>query len=130
MQEVSSPLTGPQQRTSGTLVFIEPPSLDARIERQEAILSVYINFHDEDSQTDYTAYFLDIERRLSRDVITKVTIPQRFRQTIKAELEQRTRITLYQMFPDLSGLGRWLAEQNRARLRKQCDRSQSDGFSF
>lgn len=106
----------------GTLVAVEPPGIDQRIERQESIFTFYLSFEDEDLHWDYSAHLAHTERRTAQHVITKIEIPHVAKANIRKQLEQEMRITAYHLFPDLVGLGKGLSEQNQTQFDRELQR--------
>lgn len=122
---ISSNSTASDTATSPSSAFllIDPPTIDARIGQQEALLSLHLSFHDHDLEWDYTHHLADIESRHQIAIVTKIVIPKTNKRAIRTQVETQTRITLYRLFPDLSGLSRWLSEENRVRFQHYLERS-------
>jgi hypothetical protein len=106
----------------GTLVAIEPPAIDPRIEYQESIFTFYLSFEDDDLHWDYSVHLADIERKIGRHLMTKIEIPYIAKAEIRKQLEQQMRISVFRLFPDLAGLGKWLSDENRAQFDRELAR--------
>lgn len=80
------------------VLFLEPPSLDARIVNQGAILSV---------MPDTTKDMHDFLRE-HPDIYQRVIIPKELKWEVRDKLDQDN-VTERMLFPGLDGLSRWLA---------------------
>jgi len=125
-QPISANVGGTFISPAPAFVVIEPPAIDARINQQEALLSVHLSFHDHELEWDYTRHLADIERYHQITAVTKIVIPNSKKHAIRTQLETQTRITLYRLFPDLNGLARWLNEGNRARFQRYMEEEESE----
>lgn len=88
---------------SGFLAFLEPPVLEDRIKNQQGLFSVYISDDDYDFVWNHREYIEAIEQHYSIELLSKITIPQRSKLSIKAGLENEG-IDPHHIFPDLQGL--------------------------
>lgn len=112
LQTVSRAVSSSIPRPEGTLVAVEPSAIDPRIEQQESIFTIYLSFEEDDLQWDYSGHLADVERQTERHVVTKIVIPHDAKSVIRRQLEEQMRISVYRLFPDLAGLGKWLSDEN------------------
>jgi hypothetical protein len=101
-----------------TFLVIEPPAIDRRIEQQEGLLTMHLNIEDDGLEWNHSDYLSRIEPSDKGALITKLVLPQRAKVYIREELEEKTRLNVYRLFPDLTGLGRWLSEVNNVNFTK------------
>jgi hypothetical protein len=81
------------------VLFFEPPSLDARIINQGAIMSVMPGAH-----LDLRNF---LTQRASANLYHRIIIPKRVKWEIRDKLDQDN-VTERMLFPGLDGLSRWL----------------------
>lgn len=119
MQRVTHTFTGSAARPKGTLVAVEPPAIDSRIEQQESIFTIYLSFEDDDLQWDHLSHLAEVERQTEHHVLTKIEIPSEAKTAIRKQLEDQMRMSIYRLFPDLAGLGKWLSDENRTQFYRE-----------
>jgi hypothetical protein len=95
------------------VVFLEPPSLDARIVNQFALFSLL-------SRPDRA---LDSWLAANSDVCRRVLIPAQMKWEVRDKLDQAG-ITERLLFPGLDGLSKWLARYYTPRRRHQSSREE------
>jgi hypothetical protein len=88
------------------VVFVEPPSFDARIVNQFALFSLM-------SRPDAS---LDAWAAEHPDLVRKIVIPAELKWEVRDKLDQAN-VTERVLFPGLDGLSRWLARQYYPRAR-------------
>ena len=81
------------------VLFFEPPSLDARIVNQGAIMSVMPGV-----ALDLRAF---LQQQKNRDIYHRIIIPKELKWEIRDKLDQDN-VTERMLFPGLDGLSRWL----------------------
>lgn len=86
-------------REGDFVMFFEPPSLDARIVNQGAILSVLPN-----AKLDLQEF---LNRRENRHLYKRIIIPKEIKWEVRDKLDQDN-VTERMLFPGLDGTCRWL----------------------
>jgi hypothetical protein len=108
MLDEAAPELGDLEHYGGEFVlFVEPPSFDARIVNQYALFSVT-------SQADAR---LDEWIEQHEDIALRVVIPAELKWEVRDKLDQAN-VTERVLFPGLDGISRWLARYYEPRNRQ------------
>jgi hypothetical protein len=99
-----------EQLESGVVVILDPPRDEARITAQEGLFTLHYSFDDGDLVWDFTDHLSAIENGSGKDLLVKIEIPASHREELCRSLERTENWNWHRLFPDLVGLGQWLAK--------------------
>lgn len=97
-------------RDKGFMLVLDPPQSEERLRAQEGLFTVYYSYDDYDLVWDLSSHLQELEVETGKNILYKLEIPEDKRETLRSELERHDNMHWHRLFPDLIGLGHWLAK--------------------
>jgi hypothetical protein len=93
-----------------TFIVWEPEHLHERLEQQKSLLSWYHSFEECDLVWNYSTHIKELEISSGKELLCKIDISSKDRPQLRKEILYR--MNEYDLFPNLDGLGKYLARKH------------------
>jgi hypothetical protein len=93
-----------------TFIVWRPPHGHSRLERQKCLLSWYHSFEECDPVWNFSTHIKELEVRSGKELLCKIVISSKDRLRFRKEVLKK--LNEYDLFPDLDGLGKYLARRH------------------